>query len=200
MADIVLNVLVFLATAVLVLSFPRKDGQWYPERIIKAFRFFTCQSNAFCAAACLAEAVSALCGDIPEWIWMLKYIGTAAVTVTMLTVFLFLAPGIGKGWAGILLTHTVSDFFMHLLTPLAALFSFCLLEKREMSFVQALAGMLPVILYGILYIYKTQFAPEGKRWEDFYGFNRNGRMLISALGMTAGTFSVCMMLMAFQNL
>ena len=200
MTDIVLNVLVFLATAVLVLSFPRKDGQWYPERIKKAFRFFTCQSNAFCAAACLAEAVSALCGDIPEWIWMLKYIGTAAVTVTMLTVFLFLAPGIGKGWAGILLTHTVSDFFMHLLTPLAALFSFCLLEKRGMSFVQALAGMLPVILYGILYIYKTQFAPEGKRWEDFYGFNRNGRMLISALGMTAGTFSVCMMLMAFQNL
>ena len=200
MADIVLNVLVFLATAVLVLSFPRKDGQWYPERIKKAFRFFTCQSNAFCAAACLAEAVSALCGDIPEWIWMLKYIGTAAVTVTMLTVFLFLAPGIGKGWAGILLMHTVSDFFMHLLTPLAALFSFCLLEKRGMSFVQALAGMLPVILYGILYIYKTQFAPEGKRWEDFYGFNRNGRMLISALGMTAGTFSVCMMLMAFQNL
>ena len=66
---------------------------------------------------------------------MLKYIGTAAVTVTMLTVFLFLAPGIGKGWAGILLTHTVSDFFMHLLTPLAALFSFCLLEKRGMSFV-----------------------------------------------------------------
>ena len=200
MADIVLNVLVFLATAVLVLSFLRKDGQWYPERIKKAFRFFTCQSNAFSAAACLAEAVSALCGDIPEWIWMLKYIGTAAVTVTMLTVFLFLAPGIGKGWAGILLTHTVSDFFMHLLTPLAALFSFCLLEKRGMSFVQALAGMLPVILYGILYIYKTQFAPEGKRWEDFYGFNRNGRMLISALGMTAGTFSVCMMLMAFQNL
>ena len=200
MADIVLNVLVFLATAVLVLSFPRKDGQWYPERIKKAFRFFTCQSNAFCAAACLAEAVSALCGDIPEWIWMLKYIGTAAVTVTMLTVFLFLAPGIGKGWAGILLMHTVSDFFMHLLTPLAALFSFCLLEKRGMSFVQALAGMLPVILYGILYIYKTQFALEGKRWEDFYGFNRNGRMLISALGMTAGTFSVCMMLMAFQNL
>ena len=37
MADIVLNVLVFLATAVLVLSFPRKDGQWYPERIKKAF-------------------------------------------------------------------------------------------------------------------------------------------------------------------
>ena len=97
MADIILNVLVFLATAVLVLSFLRKDGQWYPERIKKAFRFFTCQSNAFCAAACLAEAVSALCGDIPEWIWMLKYIGTAAVTVTMLTVFLFLAPGIGKG-------------------------------------------------------------------------------------------------------
>ena len=110
MADIILNVLVFLATAVLVLSFPRKDGQWYPERIKKAFLFSTCQSNAFCAAACLAEAVSALCGDIPEWIWMLKYIGTAAVTVTMLTVFLFLAPGIGKGWAGILLMHTVSDF------------------------------------------------------------------------------------------
>ena len=96
-ADVILNLMIFLVTAVLILGFARKDGKYVPERWKTAFRFFTCQSNAFSAAACLAEAVSALCGDIPEWIWMLKYIGTAAVTVTMLTVFLFLAPGIGKG-------------------------------------------------------------------------------------------------------
>ena len=187
MADIVLNVLVFLATAVLVLSFPRKDGQWYPERIKKAFRFFTCQSNAFCAAACLA--------DMDAEVY--RYSGGYGHNADSIFVS---GSGNREGMGRNSSDAYGFGFFKHLLTPLAALFSFCLLEKREMSFVQALAGMLPVILYGILYIYKTQFAPEGKRWEDFYGFNRNGRMLISALGMTAGTFSVCMMLMAFQNL
>ena len=43
-------------------------------------------------------------GEVPEWVWLLKYAGTAAVTVTMLTVFLFLAPSVGEGWVKTLLT------------------------------------------------------------------------------------------------
>ena len=138
--------------------------------------------------------------EIPEWVWLLKYAGTAAVTVTMMTVFLFLAPVVGRGWVKRLLTGSVSDLFMHLLTPVAALVSFLAYEKRGMTFIQALAGMLPVVLYGILYLYKTQYAPEGKRWEDFYAFNRNGKLAISCAGMITGTFLICMALMALQNI
>ena len=200
-ADVILNLLIFLVTAVLILGFARKDGKYVPERWDTAFRFFTCQSNAFCAAASLLTAAAALSGELPEWVRMLKYAGTAAVTVTMLTVFLFLAPSVGKDWMKVLLTGSVSDLFMHLLTPLAALFSFCFCapEKRGMSFAQTLIGMLPVLLYGILYLYRILYAPPEKRWEDFYGFNRKGKWQISFAAMAAGTFLVCMALMALQN-
>lgn len=198
--DIALNLLIFLVTTGLVLSFPRKNGEWRPERWKAAFRFFTVQSNVLCAAACLLTAAFAMTGEVPEWVWLLKYAGTAAVTVTMLTVFLFLAPSVGKDWVKVLLTGTPSDLFMHLLTPAAALVSFCVFEKRGMSFMQALWGMLPVLLYGILYIRKILYAPAEKRWEDFYGFNRGGKMAVSAAGMLAGTFIICMALMGLQNL
>ena len=198
--DIVLNLLIFLVTALLVALFGRKDGQWAPEKWRIAFRFFTCQSNVFCAGTCLLTAIFSMSGEVPEWVWILKYTGTAAVTVTMLTVFLFLAPAIGEGWAAKLLTGKTSDLFMHLLTPLAALVSFCVFERRGMAFGQAMWGMLPVILYGILYLYKTQFAAAEKRWEDFYGFSRGGKLPLSLTGMIAGTFLICIGLMALQNI
>ena len=200
MMNIALNLLIFLVTAGLVLNFPRKDGEWRPERWKAAFRFFTVQSNVLCAAACLLTAAFAMTGEVPEWVWLLKYAGTAAVTVTMLTVFLFLAPAVGENWVKVLLTGSPSDLFMHVLTPAAALVSFCVFEKRGMSFGQALWGMLPVLLYGILYIRKILYAPAEKRWDDFYGFNRGGKMAVSAAGMLAGTFVICMALMVLQNL
>ena len=200
MTDILLNLLIFAVTLWLVMRFPRKDGQWIPERWRIAFRFFTCQSNVFCAIACLLTAIFHIAGEIPEWVWLLKYAGTAAVIVTMMTVFLFLAPVVGQGWVKRLLSGAVSDLFMHLLTPVAALVSFLAYEKRGMTFIQALAGMLPVLLYGILYLYKTQYAPEEKRWEDFYAFNRNGRLVLSCVVMITGTFLICMALMALQNI
>lgn len=197
--DLILNLLIFLITLLLVILFGRKEAKWMPERWRTAFRFFTCQSNVLCASSCLLSALFLLGGEIPQWAWLLKYAGTAAVTVTMLTVFLFLAPSIGKGWAEKLLIGRVSDLFMHLLTPLLALVSFCIFELRGMTFLQSLIGLLPVVLYGILYLYKVLYAPEEKRWDDFYGFNRNGKWKISIIAMLAGNFLICMGLMALQN-
>ncbi len=196
--DIILNLLIFLVTLVLVVLFFRKDGEWVPERGRFAFRFYTCQSNVLCAAAALLTAVFRLAGNLPEWVWLLKYIGTAAVTVTMLTVFLFLAPSVGKDWVNVLLKG--GDLFMHLLTPLLALFTFCVPEKQGMTFAQSLTGMLPVVLYGPLYLYKILYAPAEKRWDDFYGFNKGGKWPVSFAAMLAGTFLICLGIMALQNL
>lgn len=197
-ADIILNLLIFLVTLALVVLFFRKDGKWVPERGRFAFRFFTCQSNVLCAVTALLTAVFRLAGNLPEWVWLLKYIGTAAVTVTMLTVFLFLAPSVGKEWVKVLLKG--GDLFMHLLTPLLALFSFCVFEKQGMTFSQSLTGMLPVVLYGPLYLYKILYAPAEKRWDDFYGFNKGGKWPVSFAAMLAGTFLICLGIMALQNL
>ena len=197
-ADWFLNILIALMTLIIVVSFFRKEGQWVPERGKLALRFFTTLSNMLCAAACLLTALAINAGGIPEWIWMLKYIGTAAVTVTMLTVLFFLAPSFGKGALKVLLSGT--DLFMHLITPLLALVSFCVFEKRGMSFGQSLWGMLPVVLYGPVYLYKILFALPEKRWDDFYGFNKQGKWPVAFAGMVIGTFLICMGIMALQNL
>ena len=199
MADIILNAFIFLITAVLVLLMFRRDGHWDIRRGKKAFCFYTVQSNCLCAAVSLIMVLAALASPVPQWVWTLKYIGTAAVTVTMLTVFLFLAPSIGKDWFQVLIKGA-SNAFMHLLTPFMALLSFCLLEKRGMSFSQCLWGMLPVVLYGPMYLYKIIYAPEDKRWEDFYGFNKGGKWPIAFTGMVIGTFLICLGIMALQNL
>lgn len=189
--DRLLNAGIALATLGATLRFLWKDGAWCPGNLKKAFRYFTVQSNVFCALASLLLCLP----EPPGWAWLLKYIGTAAVTVTMLTVFLFLGPTMGG--VGQLLKG--GDLFMHLLTPLAALVSFCILERRGMSFAAALTGMLPVALYGTLYLGKVVCAPVESRWEDFYGFNKNGRWALSFAAMLTGCFGICMLLYWIQN-
>ena len=187
-----INALIFLITLYLFLHDTRKDGHFDDKKARVIFCFFTEQSNVFCALAALALLL------FPDsyWAWLLKYMGTAAVTVTLLTVFLFLAPSSGD-LKGLL---SGSSLFLHLITPLFAIISFSFFEKRGMSFPAALLGMLPVILYGSLYLRKVIFSPENKRWDDFYGFNKGGKWPIAFAAMLAGTFAVCMMLMGLQNL
>ena len=196
-ADIALNLAIFVITLVLVAGCFRKDGKWAPERGRYAFRFFTTQSNVLCACASLLTAVFLLSGDLPRWVWTLKYAGTAAVTVTMLTVLFFLWPSIGKDGPKVLLTG--GQLFLHLITPLIAIASFCLLEKRGMSFPRSLWGMVPVLAYGPHYLYRIRFAPEGKGWEDFYGFNKQGKWPVAFALMVLGTFLICMGFLAAQN-
>ena len=193
MIDLLLNIAIFLITLyIVVMIFFRKDHSWNLQRGRYALRFFTTQSNVLCAISALLMCIW------PEsrFAWDLKYVGTTAVTVTMLTVFLFLAPslgGLGKLLKG-------SDLFMHLITPLLALISFCVFEKRGMSFKIALLGMLPVVFYGPWYLYKIRFASEGKRWDDFYGFNKGGKWPVSFTMMAIGTFLICIGIMGLQNI
>ncbi len=190
MTPTVLNALIFLITLVIIVRFFRRDGTWCAERGREAFRYFTVQSNALCGAAALLTCLAP--ASVPAW--LLKYVGTAAVSVTMLTVLFFLGPtmGYGKLFKG-------RDFFLHLVTPLLALVSFCVFERRALSFRLALLGLLPTALYSMLYLYKVLYAPEGRRWDDFYGFNKGGKWPLSLAAMLVGTFLVCMALMALQN-
>lgn len=188
--DAFLNLLIFAITALAMLPFFRKNGTWSLQNAAPAFRFFTVLSNLFCAFAALMMFLM----PSKDWVWTLKYVAVAAVSVTMLTVLAFLGPTLGykKQLTG-------SGLFMHLVTPLLAIGSFCLLEKRPLAFPTAMLGMLPVLLYGVLYVYKVVYAPAGERWEDFYGFNRGGKWPLSFALMLLGTFGVCMALMLLQN-
>ena len=88
-------------------------------------------------------------------------------------------------------------FFVHLIGPLLALYSFCFLECfYPLSFRVSLLAILPVLLYGLVYLVKVVFR---NRWEDFYGFNRGGKWKISFMAMMIGGFLVGMLFLALYR-
>jgi hypothetical protein len=189
--SLVINIIIIVITTILVVRFFRENGKWSPARGKKAFRYFTTQSNVLCAVSALAMCLF----PDKEWAYYLKVMGTAAVTVTMLTVLIFL--GRLYGYKALL---TGSDLFMHLITPLLAIISLCVFERRGISLLASFIGVIPVALYAPLYLYNVVYAPEEKRWEDFYGFNRDGKWPVSYALMVAGTAVICVVFYMVLNL
>ena len=189
--SLVINIIIIVITTILVVRFFRENGKWSPARGKKAFRYFTTQSNVLCAVSALAMCLF----PEKEWAYYLKVMGTAAVTVTMLTVLIFL--GRLYGYKALL---TGSDLFMHLITPLLAIISLCVFERRGISFLASFIGVIPVALYAPLYLYNVVYAPEEKRWEDFYGFNRGGKWPIAYALMVAGAAAICVVYYFVLNL
>lgn len=194
--SILCNAAIAVTTAVLLVLEYRKNGVWDKESIRKGFRFFTVQSNVLSALAALAVCVSYLSGAVPYAVWLLKYLGTAAVSVTLVTVLLFLGPAMG-GYKDLL---SGTSFYYHMVGPLMAIVSFSFAEKRGMPLGTALLGMLPMVLYSILYMKKVVFTSAGKGWPDLYGFNKGGNWKRSMAMMYLGTLLICLGLMALQNL
>ena len=194
---IVLNLAIFLCTLFAYLAcFRGEDGVFRAENGLAALRFYTLLSNLFCALASLALALALSGGEVPRWVWLWKYVGAAAVTVTLLTVLFFLAPT-----AGFKAMFSGRDLYLHLIGPLLAIVSFCFFERfYPLSLPLSLTGLLPVILYGLVYLYKVVLCPEAKRWEDFYGYNKTGKWPVSFAAMMIGGALVCLALWGLYRL
>ena len=188
-ASIIINFVIFAATFTIILSHFRKEGAWEIERGLKQFRYFTVLSNAFCAIAALMMAVSQIRGDVSRPVFLIKYMGTVSVTLTFLTVLFFLGPFQG----GYLHWFTGDFLYVHLIGPLLAILSFFLFERQRMTLAEAMLGLLPMLLYGAVYIYKVLLAPEDKRWKDLYGFNKGGMWPLACAAMVSGTAAICLL-------
>ena len=159
------------------------------EKLAVSFRYFTVLSNLFCALAALVLLLCELFGAMPLWATTLKYMATVSVTVTFLTVLVFLWPSLGTVhglWDG-------PEFVMHLSTPLLAIFSFVCFEQQGLSAWIIPLGVLPVLLYGVLYFHRVMVV---RTWEDMYGFNKNGQWKLSFALMLLGTAVVALLLWA----
>jgi len=157
------------------------------------FSYFTTLSNVLCAISALAVLIARACGCLPFWVLLLKYTGTAAVTVTMLTVLLFLGPA-SKNWKPLL---SRDQLVLHLISPLLAIVSFLFFEKTAMPAWTIAVGAAPVVLYGILYWYKVVHVPAPRGWEDFYGFNRGGKWPASVGAMILAAALIAFLLWIF---
>ena len=184
----ILSVLFNLAVAAAVTAVIVAYRKGHPLKV--TLRYFTALSNLFCALACLAVAVCRLCGAAPQAVLVLKFVGTAAVAVTFLTVMCFLGPVVydyKKMLSG-------PDLWLHLICPVLAIVSLLLWDKPAGGFWLVPLGALPVLLYGAFYLYRVILAPEGKRWEDFYGFNRGDRWYLSYIVMLLAALAISFVL------
>ena len=182
-ASVIMNLAIVACVVIPVLGYRNKA----PLGIL--LRFFTTLSNLLCALSALLVAVFRLCGGAPNWVLVVKYIGTASVAVTLMTVLLFLGPT--KGYKAL---FSGPDLWLHLPGPVLAIVSLLLWDKPELPFAGVLLGVAPVLLYGAVYLYRVIYAPEARRWPDFYGFNRGGRWPLSFALMLLGSFAVSVLL------
>ena len=185
----ILNALLFFVTLYIVASELRRDGRWNAERTKNALRFFTVLSNLFCALGAGVYAFCLLTGHVSQDAVTLRYLGTLCVTVTLLTVLLFLAPQAG----GLKPLLTGANLYLHLIGPLLAIVDFLFFMTGLKAPGTYLWGILPVIAYGAFYLYRTRFAPESRRWPDFYGFNKGRAWPASYAVMVLGTLVLCVL-------
>lgn len=156
-----------------------------PNHGVKSLRYFTIDSNILAGIAALimipAELVSLLRGEpAAEGALLFKFIATAAVSVTMFTVLVFLGPtqGYGRMLSG-------PSLWLHALSPILAILTFvCVDGGAAVHGGLALTGLIPVVLYGMVY---TACVLVRKCWEDFYGFNKGGKWYIAVALMVLGT-------------
>lgn len=188
-----------------------RDEVWFGYTGWKCLRFFTTLSNLYAALAAAVTAVFAarnLINDeyrFPFWAIAFKYSATVCVSVTFLTVTLFLAPMTAANGNGYFLLFAGNNFYMHFLTPVLCIVSFLFLERaaKELPFRATLAGLLPVILYAAVYAVMVVGVGEARGgWVDFYGLTFGGNTAaipFSALAMCAAAFGISAALWALHR-
>jgi hypothetical protein len=137
---------------------------------LRSLRYFTVLSNlleGFGCAVFIAFSLFSKNKDVPRAISVLKFVGCASVTVTFLTVALFLAPVWGA-------KEMFSSFnlFLHLSIPLLSIAEFVIFEKARPTVKECFFAALPVFIYGVGYLINVLVNGIGvfPDSNDWYGF------------------------------
>lgn len=151
----------------------------------QCLRYFTTDSNMLAAVACAVVFFFYIRGkELPRWALLLKFTGTTAVTVTLVTVVIFLGPtaSLRSGWKGYLSMFEGNILILHLLMPLLSLFTLLWAERERITFRESLWAMLPTALYACVYLAQVVIF---KNWPDFYGFTFGGKGFMIPVSFTS---------------
>ena len=198
-----------VAAAINCIAYGAGDGQLGENMSgLGCLKAFTLDSNiwmgicALIAAIFLLQDMSGRKRTDEKLVDRLYLTGTAAVTITFLTVLFFLAPmmAMRSGIKGFFTSYAGFMFFFHFLNPIAAVAGL-LIHKSEYKYTtkDCVIAMLPVVLYSIIYLINVVFLGT---WSDFYGFTFGGHNAVVPLVllvMYAVTFAVGKVLSRLRN-
>ena len=161
---------------------------------------FTGLSNVFIGLVCLGCAIYRIIKKeitLPAYLLLIKIIALADITITFVITATYLAPSIGSNWWRLYINN---NLFNHFLTPLLAVITFLILERyREFSWKYCFLSLVPLLLYGVLYLTNvyTHLTPEGKTdlTYDIYGFCRfgTGILVLFLIGFMAISFGLTLL-------
>jgi len=198
----ILNLLIFILTISGVFMMlanikfmPGKDLLSSSSVVI--FKYFTVDSNILIGLISLLmcyyeyKLIKNKINFLPNYIYILKLIGTISVTITFLVTLFYLAPNIENGYY---VLYKNSNLFFHLITPLLSIISFLFFERTNKIKIKHISlCLIPLILYGIFYITNILIHLENGKvlsQYDFYGFVKGGTntILITFLVMLIGCY------------
>lgn len=205
-SSLILNITVIIVVAFSVAhnfrtDVIREDFGWFSFVGWENLRYYTTLSNVFCA---LAAGVTLFFNvrnviedrfDFPVFVTLLKYSATAAITLTFLTVVLFLSPMIAISGKSYFTLFMGNSFFMHFLTPVLAILCFLLFERAGfLKFRHTFFAVLPPVVYSVVYFSCVLLF---KCWPDFYNFTLGGTYWAIPLvifGMYLLTYGIAVLL------
>ncbi len=163
-------IVIFVIFALILMMTAKTDGS-LSSRGLSAFKYYTVQSNVFCAIASLVMIIFTMIrknSEIPDWLYVLQLTGTTVVTVTFLVVVGFLGPV--YGYQNMYLR---ANLWFHLIVPVIGMIKMLFIRpKRYYPFSITLWGILPTFLYGAVYSVINAVGWTGKSnpETDIYGF------------------------------
>ena len=157
------------------------EGDLTPENT-NAFSYFTVDSNIilgiFSGILVVAEimVLTNKRKEIPLFVHVLKFVGTTATTLTLLTVLIAFGPQTGSEFWRLFVNN---NLFFHLIVPLLAIISLVFFEyDAALTFKHTFFGAIPAFIYSIYYSINvlSHMDADGNvpRRYDPYGFAQGG--------------------------
>lgn len=84
--------------------------------------------------------------EIPNYVYIIKMIGTAGILLTFVTTLFFLSP-----MYGLYAMYNNANLIFHLIVPVLAFISYIVFEKYNNKYKYAFFGILPMFIYSIYY-------------------------------------------------
>lgn len=210
--SIICNFIIVISCAISVGLF---FNEWYVTNVMKSndvgvvcFRYFTVLSNVFMAIVSLMMIVLSIVKlfdkkAIDKWVYIVKYVATISVSVTFITVVIFLAPliGIKSGSInGYFSLFANSNFVLHFMNPVLAVLTLVLFEDDyKLEKYNILIGLSTVFIYSIIYFINVVAL---KTWKDFYYFTFGGHnwvIPITIIFMYSLTFFISFIIYKLYN-